>query len=77
MTEQQFEMASALAESDRADAIAAAGRLVAVPGTAECEGCGDQIPPERRQAAPWATRCLGCQEAHELAQHHHIFNRFF
>ncbi|MCU7371602.1 TraR/DksA C4-type zinc finger protein [Paucibacter sp. O1-1] len=77
MTEQQFEMASALAERDRMDAIAAAGRMVAAQGAADCEDCDEQIPPERRQAAPFATRCLGCQQAHELAQQHHFFNRFF
>lgn len=76
MTEQQFEMASALAERDRADAIAAARSQVAAQGSESCEDCEELIPMERRLAAPFAVRCLDCQAANELARHH-FFNRFF
>lgn len=32
------------------------------PGTEECIECGDPIPPRRREAMPWVTRCVPCQE---------------
>lgn len=76
MTEQQFEMAAALEARNRADAIDAARRVIEAEGSADCEDCGEPIPGERRLAAPFAVRCLGCQEAQEMAQHHY-FNRFF
>ena len=31
----------------------------------ECADCGDPIAPARLAAYPTATRCIGCQEAHE------------
>lgn len=31
-----------------------------------CEDCGEDIPQERRAAAPWAVRCVPCQEIKEL-----------
>jgi DnaK suppressor protein len=27
-----------------------------------CVECGDEIPPKRLKAIPWAERCIGCQE---------------
>lgn len=32
---------------------------------AECVDCGEPIPEGRREAAPWATRCVDCQQRHE------------
>ena len=32
----------------------------------DCEDCGEAIPEERKQRIPTATRCVPCQEAHEL-----------
>ena len=26
-----------------------------------CASCGDQIPPERLEAVPWATLCIDCK----------------
>ncbi|WP_275286894.1 TraR/DksA family transcriptional regulator [Halomonas elongata] len=37
---------------------------------AECEECGDEIPAARRQAAPWATTCIDCQEINERKRRH-------
>ena len=34
-------------------------------GRTHCESCEKPIPEARRKAAPWATRCRGCQEAYE------------
>lgn len=36
----------------------------------ECEECGDEIPAARRQAAPWATTCIACQEINERKRRH-------
>ncbi len=38
---------------------------VSPSGVTECEDCGDTIPAERLAAAPFATRCLHCQELFE------------
>jgi len=34
-------------------------------GAVECEDCGCDIPAARRKAAPFATRCVACQEQSE------------
>lgn len=44
-------------------AMAAAGS--AGPGAEICAECGDEIPPERREAQPGCTLCLDCQAAAE------------
>ncbi|MBY5969888.1 TraR/DksA C4-type zinc finger protein [Halomonas denitrificans] len=36
----------------------------------ECQECGDEIPEARRQAAPWATNCIGCQQINERKSRH-------
>lgn len=66
MDERYLEMAEALAANDRADALASVQRSMQGAGQEECEGCGELIPPDRRHAAPFATRCLSCQTAVEL-----------
>ena len=30
-----------------------------------CEDCGDDIPKRRLEAAPWARRCIACEEERE------------
>ena len=30
-----------------------------------CISCGHQIPPERLEARPWATLCIGCKRERE------------
>jgi phage/conjugal plasmid C-4 type zinc finger TraR family protein len=35
------------------------------PRAADCIDCGEEIPADRREAVPDATRCIGCQEKHE------------
>ncbi|MDL4862275.1 TraR/DksA family transcriptional regulator [Halomonas elongata] len=37
---------------------------------AECEECGDAIPAARREAAPWASTCIDCQEIQERKRRH-------
>ena len=46
---------------------AARGKLEGT-GTADCRGCGEPIPEERRKAVPNATRCACCQSAEEHLQ---------
>lgn len=44
---------------------AAIARHLARPrpaGTPICSGCGDKIPPERRQALPEARLCIACAQ---------------
>ena len=38
---------------------------VSGPGLLNCEDCGAQIPPARREALPGARLCIGCQSARE------------
>lgn len=47
-------------ETDKS--IAAQRALVQGAGSDECEDCGCEIPADRRAAAPWAVRCIHCQE---------------
>jgi len=42
-----------------------ATRLVARSGRKDCRDCGSAIPEERRNAAPFAQRCIECQQAFE------------
>jgi RNA polymerase-binding protein DksA len=30
-----------------------------------CTNCGNEIPPERLEARPWATLCIGCKRRRE------------
>lgn len=77
MDERYLEHAERLAADERADAIAASQRAIDALGQEECEGCGELIPPDRRHAAPFATRCLECQSAIELSRKQQLFSRLF
>lgn len=37
---------------------------------AECVECGDEIPAARRDAVPWASTCIDCQEIQERMSRH-------
>lgn len=65
MDERDFEMADALAAAERDSSAARASRAVAGAGRADCQDCGERLTAARRQAAPFALRCLECQQAHE------------
>ena len=60
-----LDRASELEEAERAAGAQSVRAQLAQPGATECEDCGDQIPEERRLAAPWAVRCVYCQEVVE------------
>lgn len=35
------------------------------PDDMECSDCGEAIGAARKAAAPWAVRCVACQQQHE------------
>lgn len=39
---------------------------VVAPSLFECEQCGNDIPPKRRQAIPGVSLCIECQRAVEM-----------
>lgn len=57
------------------DDMAMTGRVAAIRARTEtrelapedCDDCGDDIPIERRRAAPWTRRCVRCQMLAERA----------
>lgn len=40
------------------------------PGTKECVECGEAIPVERREKAPWARHCVECLSFIEQKKRH-------
>lgn len=65
MDENYIEQADALAQTERESSLQAIQTALRKPGLSHCADCEDPIPPERHAAAPWATRCINCQTAHE------------
>lgn len=63
--EELMQQAAERIEAERHRSIAVASAAVAVSGTEICLDCGATIPPERRLVAPWAKRCIECQEFFE------------
>lgn len=63
--EEMLRQAEERVEAERMRSIAAACAAVSAPGAEICVDCGVAIPPERRLAAPWAKRCVECQEFYE------------
>lgn len=63
--ENDFELAERLAEEERDAAIGRVLAAVTGMGSPICIDCGDEIEPARRAAAPWAVRCVSCQQDFE------------
>lgn len=63
--EQLLDDAMTKVDAERDLAIAIATEAQAATGTSVCIDCGDPIPDRRRIAAPWARRCVDCQEFYE------------
>ncbi len=40
-------------------------QLTTTTANTECIDCGNEIPPQRKQAVPSAVRCVKCQMEHE------------
>lgn len=57
--------AEALIEATTANALARIHTAQMQAGQADCEDCGEPIPPARRAANPAAIRCIDCQEIYE------------
>ena len=66
MDEKYFEQASKLEQSQRDAAFKTAHDALAKPGQADCDGCGEAIAANRRQAMPSAIRCVRCQQTFEF-----------
>lgn len=47
---------------ERSAGVAAVQALLQGAGSDECQDCGCEIPAARRAAAPWAVRCIHCQQ---------------
>ncbi|WP_320194727.1 TraR/DksA C4-type zinc finger protein [Agrobacterium rosae] len=65
-----FDLAAERTEQEREAKIAAASAAVAVQGTIICQDCQSRIPDQRRAAAPFARRCIECQESHAMEKWH-------
>ncbi len=63
-----LDIASELEESERAYGAAMVRAALQAQGADECRDCGDIIPDDRRKAAPWAVRCIYCQEVLEAGR---------
>lgn len=68
----QLDRANTLAELERLSGVSAVRSKLAGKGQDWCEDCGEDIPLERRAAAPWAVRCAPCQEIKELRAKHGV-----
>lgn len=60
-----IDFASDLAAAASACAVGDVQRALAGAGQADCVECGREIAPARRAAAPFAVRCVGCQNLKE------------
>ena len=60
-----FDLAERMAQSERDAGARRASATVAAHGSAVCRNCGEAIEPARRLAAPFAVRCLTCQQQAE------------
>lgn len=61
------DQAQALEEAQRDAALASVRALPCASAASACADCGDDIPPARLKAAPWAVTCIDCQELRERA----------
>lgn len=60
-----LDQARELSESERERGVMEVLSAISGEGCDDCQDCGDQIPQARRDAAPWAVRCVGCQSDFE------------
>ncbi|MFV1530489.1 MULTISPECIES: TraR/DksA C4-type zinc finger protein [unclassified Phaeobacter] len=67
MDERFLDQAERAVEAERARAVQRVTSAVAGTGRKACLDCGDGIEPKRRAAAPFAVRCVACQQIAERA----------
>lgn len=60
-----LERAFSVEEDVRIGGVALVQARLQGQGAEECEECGIEIPRTRREAAPWAVRCVDCQSIRE------------
>lgn len=65
MDERDLVAAEYAVELERAARVAQVQGAVMGQGSDECQDCGEAIEPARREAAPFAVRCVYCQAAAE------------
>lgn len=65
MDERDIENSEARVELERNCAAARVSAAVSEIGSSECMNCGELIEAARREAAPFAKRCIECQRATE------------
>lgn len=63
--EVKWDQVSRAEENEREALVRKAQAELAPSGLTECTDCGADIPPARLKAAPFATRCIGCQTKFE------------
>lgn len=61
--------ASGLEEADRIGGVAMVRERLQGQGAEFCIDCDEEIPANRRAAAPWAERCVECQSLREGRRH--------
>lgn len=66
-----FELAELRAEQERDHGVRSVRNAIGQTGETECVDCGKPIDKARREAAPFARRCIGCQTIHERATRGH------
>jgi phage/conjugal plasmid C-4 type zinc finger TraR family protein len=60
-----IELAQHRVAQERDAGLARVAAIVNRQGELECQTCGVDIPLTRRVAAPFAVRCVDCQNKHE------------
>ena len=68
MDEKYLEQAARLEQYQRDANVRSVQRELAHKGQADCAGCGEAIPLQRRTAVPSAIRCIQCQSAFERSK---------
>ena len=57
--------ASGIEMLERISSVAAVREKLQGQGAEFCIDCDEEIPAKRRAAAPWAERCISCQDDHD------------
>ncbi|BAR92370.1 TraR/DksA C4-type zinc finger protein [Stutzerimonas frequens] len=57
--------ASGIEILERISGVAAVREKLQGQGAEFCVDCDEAIPAKRRAAAPWAERCISCQDDHD------------
>lgn len=65
MTERFIEQAEATVQFEADMAVKKVQSTLAPSGRTDCEDCGEEIGAERLAVAPFARRCVPCQQATE------------